>query len=33
MSMRLQDVVGHAVRVTDVEQRECIWLGLVVTQR
>ncbi|KAH9975912.1 actin-like ATPase domain-containing protein [Lactifluus volemus] len=31
MSMTLQDVVGHAVRLTDVEQRQYIWLGLMVT--
>jgi actin-related protein 9 len=31
MSMTLQDVVGHAVRLTDVEQRQYIWFGLMVT--
>jgi actin-related protein 9 len=29
--MTLQDVVGHAVRYTNVVQRQYIWLGLVVT--
>jgi actin-related protein 9 len=29
--MTLQDAVGHTVRLTDVEQRQYIWLGLMVT--
>jgi hypothetical protein len=29
MSMTLQDVAGHAVRLTDVVQRQYIWLGLM----
>lgn len=31
MSMALQDAVGHAVRLTDVDQRQYIWHGLMVT--
>jgi actin-related protein 9 len=31
MLMTLQDAVGHAVRLTDVEQRQYIWHGLMVT--
>ncbi|KAH9965596.1 hypothetical protein BGW80DRAFT_1343861 [Lactifluus volemus] len=31
MSMTLQDVVGRAVRLTDVEQRQYFRLGLMVT--
>ncbi|KAH9977297.1 hypothetical protein BGW80DRAFT_1288464 [Lactifluus volemus] len=27
--MPLQDVAGHAVRLTDVVQRQYIWLGLM----
>jgi len=29
--MTLQDAVGHAVRLTDVDQRQYIWYGLMVT--
>ena len=32
MSVTLHDMVGHAVRLMDVEQRQYIWLGLVVTR-
>jgi actin-related protein 9 len=31
MSMTLQDAISHAVRLTDVDQRQYIWLGLMVT--
>ena len=31
MSMTLQDAVNHAVRLADVDQRQYIWLGLMVT--
>lgn len=31
MPMTLQDAVNHAVRHTDVDQRQYIWLGLMVT--
>jgi len=31
LSMTLQDAVSHAVRLTDVDQRQYIWLGLMVT--
>jgi len=31
MPMPLQDAVGHAVRLTDVDQRQYIWHGLMVT--
>jgi actin-related protein 9 len=31
MPMALQDAVGHAVRLTDVDQRQYIWHGLMVT--
>jgi actin-related protein 9 len=31
MPMTLQDAVNHAVRLTDVDQRQYIWLGLMVT--
>jgi actin-related protein 9 len=31
MLMALQDAVGHAVRLTDVDQRQYIWHGLMVT--
>jgi hypothetical protein len=29
--MTLQDAVGHAVRLTDVDQRQYVWYGLMVT--
>jgi actin-related protein 9 len=31
MLMTLQDAVGHAVRLTDVDQRQYIWHGFMVT--
>ncbi|KAH9034677.1 actin-like ATPase domain-containing protein [Lactarius hengduanensis] len=31
LPMTLQDAVGHAVRLTDVDQRQYIWYGLMVT--
>ena len=31
LSMTLQDAVNHAVRSADVDQRQYIWLGLMVT--
>jgi actin-related protein 9 len=31
MPMTLQDAVNHAVRLCDVDQRQYIWLGLMVT--
>jgi actin-related protein 9 len=31
LPMTLHDAVGHAVRMTDVEQRQYIWYGLMVT--
>ncbi|KAI9511582.1 actin-like ATPase domain-containing protein [Russula earlei] len=31
MSMTLQGAVGHAVRLADVDQRQYIWHGLIVT--
>jgi len=31
MPMTLQDAVNHAVRLTDVDQRQYIWHGLLVT--
>jgi actin-related protein 9 len=31
MPMTLQDAINHAVRLADVEQRQYIWLGLMVT--
>jgi len=31
MSMTIQDAISHAVRLTDVDQRQYIWYGLMVT--
>lgn len=31
MPMTLQDAINHAVRLADVDQRQYIWLGLMVT--